>query len=122
MPTPTFPALPSGAIADSSKFGITLEDNTLRQEIEGGYVVTRARTTRKSRRVFSVGYTCIAEQDRAALEAFWQTVSGNAVIFLWTSPQDELVYSVRFKGKLKFSYVGAGLTQRWDCSFELEQA
>lgn len=122
MATPVFPTLPSGAVLDSSKFGVTLEGNTLRQEIEGGYAITRPRTTRKSRKVFAAGYTCITEEDRSVLVSFCDSVGVDAVIFLWTNPQDLIQYAVRFKGAIKFSYVGAGTTQRWDCAFELEQA
>jgi hypothetical protein len=118
----TFPTLPSGQTLDSKKFAVELVDNTLRKDMDGGYTITRPRTTRVSRRTFTCGYTSIPETDKAVLDAFFTSVLGNAQIFLWISPQDAQTYSVRFKGNLKFQYQGRGLSQIWDCSFILEQA
>jgi hypothetical protein len=118
----SFPTLPSGAKLDSKKFGIEHIDNTVRKEIEGGYTATRPRTTRKNRLSFKCGYTYIDNADKAAVAAFWQLVHGGSRIFTWTSPQDGVAYSVRFKGNLAWKYVGHGSEQRWDCDFELEQA
>lgn len=117
-----FPVLPSGAKPDSSKFQMTLEDNVLSQEIEGGYTVTRPRTTRKARRSWKVAYTNIDNADRQALMNFYESAGGGGVIFNWVNPQDGATYLVRFKGDLPFQYMGYGDTQRWDCGFELQQA
>jgi phage-related protein len=122
MPAPIFPTLPSGSLPDSSKFEIELEDNTVSEELEGGYTITRARTTRRGRRIYKVGFTFITEADRAALEQFWETTSGNALIFVWTNPQDNVQQNVRFKGTLSFKYVGRLSEQRWDCDFKVQQA
>jgi hypothetical protein len=122
MPYPVYPTLPSDADPDSSKYAVELEDNTVSYDMEGGYTVTRARTTRRKRKTWSIGYTYIDDADRAAIEAHWQAMSGNAVIFEWTNPEDSVLYLVRFKGPLEFTYKGRGATKRWDCSFKLQQA
>lgn len=122
MPVAAYPTFASGVKLDAAKFEIELEDNTLSQEIEGGYTVTRPRTTRRSRKKFKVGYTNLSEVDRQTLDTFWQLVSGGGAAFTWTSPQDAVTYTVRFKGTISFKYRGHGTTQRWDCDFTLEQA
>jgi hypothetical protein len=115
-----FPTLPSGELLDSSQFTIEMVDNTIRQEVEGGYTYTRPRTTRRNRKVWKCQYTFLPEADRAVLETFWQSAAGNSLIFTWVSPQNLVTYSVRFKGPMTFRYVGKGALQRWDCSFDLE--
>lgn len=123
MTTPKFPLLPSGNLPDSSKFELSLKDSTVRKEMEGGYTVTRRRTTRRPRATFKVAFTAIPELDRKALFNFWSDMGGQAKIFEWISPQDGVTYLVRFKGEqMSSSYVGRGATQLWNCSFDLEQA
>lgn len=120
MSAPIFPTLSDGM--DSSKYSEELEDNTISEQMEGGYTVTRARTTRRARKTFNVGYTHITDGDKALLEVFWDVTSGGARIFLWTNSADSVEYQVRFKGKLKFSYEGRLGYRRWDCEMSLEQA
>ena len=107
---------------DSSKFSYELEDNTVSDQLEGGYTVTRSRTTRRSRKTFKGGYTYISNADKLLLEAHWTAMSGMAKIFYWSNVQDGTVYSVRFHEKLSFKYVGRGAFQRWDCDFSLQEA
>lgn len=95
----------------------------MRADMEGGYVVTRARHTRKPLRIFKIGYTDISNADKVVLDDFYDTVKGGSLVFTWTDPESLLTYSVRFnKGGLSFKYVGMGNNKRWDCSFEIEQA
>jgi hypothetical protein len=123
MPTPIFPhILTTGDEQDSKKFSVELEDPSLRTEMEGGYVVSRARFTRAPRRTWQSGFTFIKSPGKAELETFWTTVKGGSAIFQWRNPADGVDYLVRFKGTLKFSYVGAGLNQRWDVTFTVEEA
>jgi len=123
MSNPQYPTLPSGQLPDSAKFEISSKSNVVRKEMEGGYVVTRRRTTRKPRLNFKVGYTAIPGADRDAIHAFWDSMGGQAKIFEWVSRQDGLTYLVRFKDEeITYRYVGKGETQLWDCSFTLEQA
>lgn len=117
-----FPTLPSGAALDSSKFEVSYLDTAMRQEIEGGYTFTRPRTTRALRRLFRCGYTDITDADRQAIETHMEGVRGGSLIFNWVSPQNLLVYQVRYKSLPTFTYTGIGALQKWNCSFELEQA
>jgi phage-related protein len=125
MPTPVFPhILTTGEEQDSKKFSQELEDPSMQSELEGGYVVSRARHTRAPRRTWSSGFTYIKQAGKAELEAFWNEVRGGSVIFQWRNPQDGQDYLVRFKGgsSLKFTYVGAGTNYRWDVGFTVEEA
>lgn len=122
MPNPIFPALPSGKTQDSSKYEVSKKDPAMRAEMEGGYVVSRARTTRRPTRLFKTGFTSITGADKQVLDDFYDLVAGGSVIFDWTDPSSGLVYAVRFTGSFGFKYAGRGATSLWDCSFELEQA
>lgn len=122
MADPVFPTLPSGNKLDSKKFDYELEDPSMTTEMEGGYVVSRARHTRTPRKTWRCGFTYIDNADRAVVENFWNQVRGRSVVFVWMNPQDNVEYRVRFKEKMSFTYVGQGSNQRWDVSFSLEQA
>jgi len=123
MANPVFPtlALTNGG-QDSTKFGIKTEDVAIKSELEGGYVASRARHTRKPRKTFSTGFKAISDADRKTLEAFYERVGGASVIFDWTDPVDGKVWQVRFEGEFSFNYVGIGITKLWDVSFQLQQA
>lgn len=116
-----FPILPSGKTSDSSKFEMSRADPGMRHEMEGGYVVTRARYTRAPPKMFKLGFTHITEEDRGVLDAFWVETRGTSRAFAWKCPTDQITYNVRFKGDMSFSYVGAGGSHFWNCSVELEQ-
>lgn len=117
-----FPTLSAAAIPDSAQFQVNYEDPAMRTEMEGGYVITRARHTRVPRRSWKVTYRMLGNADRTLLENLWDTVRGGSASFNWTNPQNATSYEVRFKEPLSFSYTGRGSNQRWDCSFTLEQA
>ena len=117
----TFPSLPSGKGLDSSKMETTRSDPGMRQEMEGGYTVTRARTTRAPRRIFKCGMTMITQEDKETLEEFWDSTRGTSLSFSWDCPFDDKTYIVRFKGPMVFPYAGVGGNHHWNCSFELEQ-
>lgn len=120
MTTPIFPTLTSNM--DSSKYSIELDDNTMSEELEGGYTVTRARTTRRIRKTFKIGYTYITDADKALLEAHFSATAVGALIFSWVNTEDGLTYLVRIKGKVGFKYVGTLGYRRWDCDFAVQQA
>lgn len=117
-----FPTLSPAAVPDSSQFQVMFEDPVMRSEMEGGYVITRARHTRAPRKTWRIVYRMLRNFDRLTLESFWTTVRGGSATFNWTNPQDGSTYIVRFKDPLQMTYVGRGSNQRWDCSFTLEQA
>lgn len=119
MTNPIFPTLAVGQ--DSSLYGLEIEDKSMKTQLEGGYVVTRAKHTRKARRTFNSGFTMLKSPDRKTLDDFFELVNCS-LIFNWTDPPSQVVYQVRFLEKMRFKYTGIGLSQRWDVAFSLEQA
>lgn len=120
MSNPVFPVLAKGQ--DAKFYSIELEDTAIKTSMEGGYVVSRARHTRRPRRTFKTGFTDLAPGDASLLEAFYDLVRGGSVVFDWPDPVTHTVFQVRFMEKLLFQYVGIGPTQRWDVQMTLEQA
>jgi hypothetical protein len=114
---------PLADIQDSKYYSVTSEDVAIKSKMEGGYVVSRPRHTRKARKTFRTGFSDLSSDQKATLEVFWDSVSGGSVIFLWLNPVDNASYQVRFTKPMEFKYVGAGGHHRWDCpTIELEQA
>ena len=122
MLNPVFPTFSAGAALDSGAFRVEFEDPAQRSDMEGGYVITRAKHTRRPRRTFSIVYRQLNTADKDLLDAFYDTVKGGSVIFDWVSPQSLLTLQVRMKGPMSEQYVGRGVTQRWDCSMTFEEA
>lgn len=116
-----FPTLPSGRVIDGKKYSYQLLDTTIRQETEGSYTITRPRSTRALRKLFSCAYTQISDADKGVIEAFVQSMLGGAMIFDWYNPQEKVIYQVRFKSLPKWEYAGFGSNAMWNCAFELEQ-
>ncbi len=120
-----FPTLSSifGFKPDSKDFVESLENTALRTELEGGYIATRPKHTRAPRRMFKIVYRYLDNTDKGLLETHWNTQRGGSLAFDWVHPQTGTTFTVRYKSdKLEFRYVGKNTTNRWDCSFELEQA
>jgi len=120
-----FPTLSTGQ--DSRYYTMQQEDTSLKTTMEGGYVVARAKHTRKPRRTFTSGFTDISDADKQLLEDFFDTVNC-AAIFTWVDPQSGMggappvAYQVRFDGPLSYQYKGMGPTKRWDVTFTVVQA
>lgn len=120
MADPIFPTLSRGQ--DSKAMSVELEDKAMKTEMDGGYVVSRAKHTRKPRRKFTSGFSQLTDADKTALEDFWDLVGGGSVIFDWLNPSNNTVYKVRFAAPISFKYSGMGGTNRWDVTFSLDQA
>lgn len=120
MTNPVFPTLAKDQ--DSKFYEIMQEDSGMVTKMEGGYVVSRAKHTRAPRKTFKTGYSSILNADRVLLMNFYATVRGSSVVFNWTDPIENVVYAVRFASQPVFKYVGMGVAQLWDVSFQLEQA
>lgn len=122
MSNPQFPTLSTGS--DSALYALELEDVALKTKIDGGYVVSRAKHTRKPRKTFTTGYTDLKPADKTLIQDFYENVAkGGSVVFDWTDPASSTVYQVRFvDGPLQWKYTGIGPTQRWQVQFRLEQA
>lgn len=120
MTNPVFPTMDKDQ--DSRFYSVDLEDKAMKSQMDGGYVVSRAKHTRRPRRSFKTGFTGILNADRARLEAFYELVGGGSVVFDWTDPIEQKVYQVRFGAALSFKYSGIGIAQLWDVQIQLEQA
>jgi phage-related protein len=121
MANPIFPTLTRGQ--DSKFYKLNQENTAMSTKMDGGYVVSRAKHTRKPRKSFTTGFSSMPNADRVKLQDFWDTVRGGSVVFDWTDPVTKTVFQVRFVGEsLEYTYVGKGIAQLWDVTFKVEQA
>jgi hypothetical protein len=90
------------------------EDPGISTQMEGGYVVSRARYTRTPRKIFTFALIDAPNSDKVALQTFWDTVKGSSDAFEFTHPISAVVYNVRFGEKPKYKITGPGTTYRWD--------
>lgn len=119
----SFPAFPTtDDWQDSKKYSIEVEDPSIRSELEGGYVASRPRHTRRPRRTWSVGYTYISPADKKLITDFYDAVHGGSNIFTWLNTEDGQTYYVRFKGVINEKPSGRMNYPRWDLDFKLEEA
>lgn len=119
MTTPFFP--PLSTTQDSKFYSVEMEDVALMSQMDGGYVVSRARTTKAPRTTFTTGFTSISNADMQTLQAFYASVMGGSVIFGWNDPITGTTWQVRFiDKKLNFKYTGLGIAQLWDVQFSLQ--
>lgn len=88
---PTFSTLP-----DQSSWEEQKNDPGMSVDMDGGYVITRARYTRPPRRVFRFSINNASNADKIALDAFWDEVQGTALAFDFLHPINGNTYSVRF--------------------------
>lgn len=117
-----FPPVTMTAKEDSRQRSDKQADPAMRKEMDGGYVVTRARYTRAPRKTFITGFTNISQADKVAFQNFWDSKKGGSDSFTWADPITTTVYTVRFVGQPDFKYVGMGSTYRWDITnVQLEQ-
>jgi len=119
MTNPVFPKMDKEM--DSSLYSVEQEDKSLKTKMEGGYVVSRAKHTRKPRKTWRVGYTALLAPDKKRLMEFYDVVDCS-LIFDWTDPPTQEVYQVRFAATPSYNYKGMGHTQLWDVQLQLEQA
>lgn len=84
-------------------------------KMEGGYVLSRPRFTRRPRRTFTFAYVDMTDTDKSTLATFWDTIRGSSAAFDWTHPATAEVINCRFSAdtKMKFSREGYGPTNRW---------
>lgn len=107
---------PAGMVAtpDTAKYSITSKDPAHRVEMDGGFVVTRARYTRRPRKVITVGFTNISEADKVLLMSFWETKRGGSSSFTYTDFSTGSSMTVRFNSIPSFMYAGRGAYKRWN--------
>ncbi|CAG9228893.1 hypothetical protein [Burkholderia vietnamiensis] len=119
----TYATMPFCDQQDSSKFQQKKENPALASKMDGGYVVTRPRHTRPPRRTFTTGFTSVDEATKEAFDAFFDSVHGGSVIFIFIHPTTKEQVPVRFTTdtELNWKYSGAGTNFRWDVDFKLEE-
>lgn len=109
-----FPTISLRGRENTKDVKLEKEDVTVRTEMQGGYVYTRPRHTRRPRRTFMTGFGSISEAHRAELEAFYDAKRGGSDSFTYTPPYLGVEVIVRFKGPIKFDYVGYGTNYMWN--------
>ena len=96
-------------------------DPTLRTEVDGGYTLTRPRTSRTPiPKTWHIKLNGLDDTDKLALETFEDTVQVGAAAFNYTNPKDLATYSVRFKSQIVFKFSGSD-DQYWTAEFDIEQ-
>jgi len=85
-------------------------------EMEGGYVYSRPRFTRKPRRKFTIKFIDISQTDKEALETFWNNQKGGSLAFNFTHPVTGETINCRFASKatIEFKRTGYGTNHRYD--------
>lgn len=108
---------------DAKHYSVTRKDNTIRTDVEGGYTISRPRTTRALRRIWTTGFTGIDNTERNLIETFYAEQSrGGAMTFSWTDPIEQEEHVVRFIGDLSWQYEGMGSRPLWTLKVTLEEA
>lgn len=103
---------------DASSFKESSENPVHADEMEGGYVVTRAKFTRAPRRAFMFKHADLSNAEKDSLQSFWNDRKGGAGAFNWTHPVSGQTINVRFAPdmELEFERTGYGTNHRWDSS------
>lgn len=111
---------------DAARYGFEMEDVAIRSNMEGGYVLSRPRTTRKPRRTWTTGFSDISNVSKLALEVFYNT-KGSFASFTYEVPVPDAIggsketVTVRFVGPPKWEYKGIGTNARWNVDFKIEE-
>jgi phage-related protein len=110
-------------LQDSSKYQVQQENPAIASPMEGGYVLTRPRHTRRPRKTWTSGFQALTEAQKNTLQAFFDSCHGGSVIFNWTNPTDHTVVAVRFTTDttLQFAYSGIGGTHQYDVTFKVQE-
>lgn len=95
-------------------------DPTIRSSFEGGYVQTRARTTRIPEK-WKIKYEVLPTADKDILKVFQRdTVLVGSSSFNWTNPLDSVIYEVRIAEKFVFTPTGNTIDY-WTCEAVFEE-
>ena len=117
-----FPTVNLAGLEDSKHFTESSADPSMRQDVEGGYAITRPRYTRTPRKTWTTGFTDLTTVEKDEFLAFWESKKGSADSFTYENPADTVTYTVRFNGPATIKYTGMGPLRRWDITgINLEQ-
>ena len=109
-----FPTVALAGLEDSKHFIEDVADPAKRQEVDGGYTVTRPRYTRLPRKTWTTGFTDLTTAEKDSYVSFWESKKGGADSFSYLNPADAATYTVRFKQKATIKYSGMGSLRRWE--------
>jgi len=96
------------------------QDPVIRSQLDGGYVQTRARFTRITRR-WTVRYEWMTKANKNTIKTFEDARSGGADSFTWTNPEDSTLYKVRFFEPIRYTPHANANFLWWMVEFVLEQ-
>jgi hypothetical protein len=96
--------------------------NTLKSEVDDGYVLTRRKYTRAISK-FTLKWTHLSGTHYALLDAHFQSAGGAAATWTFTHPQTSTEYTVRYKNdNLKFDLSVPGESGWYSGTIVLEEA
>lgn len=117
-----FPTVALAGLENSKYFGVAQADPAKKQEVEGGYTVSRPRYTRLPRKTWTTGFSDLTTVEKDSFATFWDTKMGGSASFTYLNPADAATYTVRFMGQPKINYVGMAALRRWEITgITLEQ-
>jgi nitric oxide reductase large subunit len=99
---------------------VLAHDPTIRSTAEGGYVTTRARFTRLTRR-WTIRYEWMGATNKGTLLTFEEARKAGAESFTWTNPIDSTAYTVRFMEPVRYTPHAGTNFLWWTVEFVLEQ-
>jgi hypothetical protein len=120
----TYTTLPHNDLLDSSKFQPEKENPAMASKMDGGYVVTRPKHTRKPRRTFTCGFTDFTDAQRADVDAHFDAMHGGSAIFYLIHPISKETIYVRYTTDttMQWTNAGKGLNPLWSVTFKLQEA
>jgi hypothetical protein len=105
----TFPPFAQGFTEkeDARYYGIQLAENLIASNTEGGYELTRPRSTRKPRKTFTTGFSSLSTADYELFLEYYEEYQ-QFTNFFWVDPSTLMPYTVRFVKPPTIVYVGSG--------------
>ena len=95
-------------------------DPAIRSQSEGGYVTSRARFTRISRR-WTIRYEWMSRTNKNTILAFEDARCAGAEAFTWTNPVDSTTHNVRFLEPIRYTPHANTNFLWWTVEFILEE-
>lgn len=95
-------------------------DPAVRSQSEGGYVTSRARFTRITRK-WTIRYAWMSQANKATIKAFEDARYAGAESFTWTSPEDGTSHTVRFFEPVRYTPHEHTNFLWWTVEFVLEE-
>ena len=115
----TFPTLSVAPIV-SDWDETAAHDPTIRNETDGGYVITGARFTRKPPKKYHIKLEPLPPTDKGLLESLEEEIRVGAGIFTWTNPNTAGSHDVRLKAPIRYRLY-KGTPNLWTAEFDLEE-